>query len=216
MTTTTSHGTKTLRVLEINASGRHAGSVSRRLAGELIDTLEQRYGTATRTTLDLAEGLPLVNDAWIGANFTADDERSAAQKEALAQSDQLVQQLIDADVVVIGTPIYNFGIPASLKAWIDMIARARLTFAYTTSGPVGLLKGKKAFVVVTSGGVPVGSAVDFATPYLRQVLKFIGIDDVEVIAADRLNTDADAALERARLQISATATVEPSRNSLAA
>ncbi|MEQ8205042.1 MAG: NAD(P)H-dependent oxidoreductase [Woeseia sp.] len=214
--TTTSNETQVLRVLEINASGRHAESVSRRLSGELIDTLEQRYGRVQKTSLDVTDGLPLVNEAWIGANFTAAEERSAAHKDALAESDRLVQQLMDTDVVVIGAPIYNFGVPAGLKAWVDMIARARVTFEYTENGPVGLLKNKKAFVVIASGGVAVNSPVDFATPYLRQVLSFIGIDDVEVIAADQLNIDADSALERARLQIARTATVLPSMANLAA
>jgi FMN-dependent NADH-azoreductase len=98
-------------------------------------------------------------------------------------------------------PIYNFGIPAALKAWVDLIARARLTFRYTENGPVGLLKGKKAFLVVASGGVGVDSAVDFATPYMRQALRFVGITDVEVIAADRQSARGDEALSGARDQI---------------
>jgi FMN-dependent NADH-azoreductase len=93
---------------------------------------------------------------------------------------------MDADVLVIGVPVYNFGIPASLKAWVDMIARARLTFRYTESGPVGLLRGKRAVLVVASGGTAVGSEIDFATDYLRHVLGFLGIDDVEIIAANRV------------------------------
>ena len=105
------------------------------------------------------------------------------------------------DVIVIGAPVYNFSIPASLKAWIDMIARARLTFRYTDSGPEGLLKGKKAYVVVATGGVPVGSPVDFATPYLRHALAFVGITDVEVIAADRLNSQREESMDAARARI---------------
>jgi len=92
---------------------------------------------------------------------------------------------VGADVLVIGVPIYNFGIPAALKAWVDMVARARLTFRYTEQGPEGLLRVKRAYLVVASGGTAAGSAVDFATGYLRHVLGFLGIDDVEIIAADR-------------------------------
>ncbi len=116
-------------------------------------------------------------------------------------SDSLVAELKDADVLVIGVPIYNFNVPASLKAWIDMIARARLTFRYTENGPEGLLQGKKAYLVVATGGVPVGSPVDFATPYLKHALGFIGITDVEIIAADRLNSQADEAMDSARARI---------------
>ena len=90
-----------------------------------------------------------------------------------------------ADVWVIATPIYNFGVPASLKAWIDQIARARLTFRYTEQGPQGLLQGKKVYILVATGGTEVGSAIDFATPWLKFVLGFLGITDIEVIAADR-------------------------------
>ena len=114
---------------------------------------------------------------------------------------ELIAELKAADVVVIGAPIYNFGIPAALKAWVDMIARARKTFRYTSEGPEGLLKGKKAYVVIASGGMPVDSDMDFATPYLRQVLGFIGITDVEVIAADALGNGMDKKLDEARAKI---------------
>jgi FMN-dependent NADH-azoreductase len=97
--------------------------------------------------------------------------------------------------------MYNFSIPATLKAWIDMIARARLTFRYTENGPVGLLSGKKAYLIVATGGVPVGSELDFATPYLRHALRFIGITDVEIVVADRLNSEAEESLDKARAQI---------------
>lgn len=190
-----------MRILEISASGRHGGSVSRMLSRELIDALEQREGDVAVVHRDLADGIPFVDEAWIKANFTADEERSAEQKDTLRGSDELVAELHAADVIVIGSPIYNFGIPAALKAWVDMIARARLTFRYTSEGPEGLLKGKKAYVVIASGGVPVDSPVDFATPYLRQALKFVGITDVEVIAADQLNSRAEDSIDAARMRI---------------
>jgi len=190
-----------LRILEVSASGRRGDSVSRALTQDLIDTLEDRNGAAIVTRRDLADGVPLIDEAWIGANFTPSEQRTPAQRDVLARSDALVAELVAADVIVIGAPIYNFGVPAALKAWIDMVARARLTFRYTKDGPVGLLSGKKAYVVVTSGGVPVDSTADFATPYLRHALGFIGIDDVEVIAADRLNNGAGDSIDRARLAI---------------
>jgi FMN-dependent NADH-azoreductase len=143
----------------------------------------------------------LVDESWIGANFTAEEERTAEQRGVLQESDALVAELQAADVIVIGAPIYNFGIPAALKAWVDMIARARLTFRYTANGPEGLLTGKKAYIVIASGGVAVDSAVDFATPYLRQALKFVGITDVDVIAAEQLNSRAEESIDAARVRI---------------
>jgi FMN-dependent NADH-azoreductase len=190
-----------LRILEVAASGRSKDSVSRMLSGDLVDALEARHGNVVLARRDLSDGLPFVDESWIEANFTAPEERNAAQRAALAQSDALVAELEAADVLVIGAPIYNFGVPAALKAWVDMIARARLTFRYTENGPEGLLKGRKAYVVIASGGVPVDSPADFATPYLRQALAFVGISDVEVIAADQLNSRADESIDAARLRI---------------
>jgi FMN-dependent NADH-azoreductase len=193
--------TPRLRILEVAASGRSKGSVSRMLSGDLIDALEARHSNVERARRDLSDGLSFVDESWIEANFTAPEERNSAQRAALAESDALVAEIRAADVLVIGSPIYNFGIPATLKAWVDMIARARLTFRYTDNGPEGLLKGKKAYIVIASGGVPVDSPVDFATPYLRQALAFVGISDVEVIAADQLNSRAEESIDAARLRI---------------
>ena len=135
------------------------------------------------------------------ATNTPAEDRTAAQREKLAFSDTLVDELKAADIVVIGAPIHNFSVPASLKAWIDLVARVRLTFRYTENGPVGLLEGKKAYVLTPSGGVPVGSPVDFATPYLRHALAFIGIDDVEIIGAQGADRGNDQALDDARARI---------------
>ena len=190
-----------MNVLEVSGSGRRGDSVSRMLTGELIDALEAREGELSITRRDLSEGLPLVDERWINANFTPEEERTAEHRATLAESDALVAELQAADVIVIGSPIYNFGVPAALKAWVDMIARARLTFRYTADGPEGLLKGKRAYIVIASGGVPVDSPVDFATPYLRQALGFVGITDIEVIAADQLNKKADDAIDAARMRI---------------
>ena len=198
MTTATNRET---RILEVSASGRRTDSVSRMLSRDLIAALESPHGSIGLTRRDLADGIDLVDEAWIGANFTAEEERTEAQRDRLADSDVLVAELKQADVIVIGTPIYNFGVPASLKAWVDMIARARLTFRYTENGPEGLLQGKKAYVVIASGGVPVDSPVDFATPYIRQALRFVGITDVEIIAADQLNQNEADSIDAARVRI---------------
>jgi FMN-dependent NADH-azoreductase len=180
-----------MHVLEINASARQEGSISRHLVDDLVAALQDRYAGTRITRRDIAAGLPFISEDWVRANF----------RNILALSDELVSELEAANVVVIGAPIYNFSVPATLKAWIDMVARARKTFRYTETGVEGLLKGKKAFVVVPSGGVPVGSAMDFATPYLRHVLGFIGITDVEIIGAQGADRGNDAALDDARARI---------------
>ncbi|MEM9095084.1 MAG: NAD(P)H-dependent oxidoreductase [Pseudomonadota bacterium] len=187
-------------VLRIDASARHAGSVSRDLSDKIIARIED----ADVTIRDLAaSALPQVDAAWIEANFTAESDRSAAQKATLAQSDALVAELKAADIVVIGLPIYNFGVPAALKAWIDLVARAGVTFAYSAEGPKGLLQGKRAIVAVASGGTEAGSEIDFATGYLRHFLGFLGITDVDFVAADRLMIDPEQTLTAAAAQVTA-------------
>ena len=190
-----------MRILEVSASGRRAGSVSRQLSNEIIEALETREGAVELLRRDLGDGVAFVDERWIEANFTPEEDRTGDQRATLSASDALVEELRAADVIVIGTPIYNFGVPAALKAWIDMIARARKTFRYTANGPEGLLKGKKAYVVVASGGVPVDSPVDFATPYLRHALKFVGITDVEFIGARGADRGNQESLDEARARI---------------
>ncbi len=180
------------KILHINSSGRVEGSVTRDISAQLVSQLQQQTGYDTMK-LDLAEGLPFVDEQWIGANFTDPEQRSDRQKAKLALSDSLVSDLQEASHIVIAAPIYNFSVPAVLKAWIDMVARARVTFRYTENGPEGLLKGKKAYLVVASGGVPLESDYDFATPYLKQVMGFLGIDDVTVINTNELGQAANEA-----------------------
>jgi FMN-dependent NADH-azoreductase len=187
------HTDRHLKILRIDASARHAGSTTRQLSDALIDALHDRHGRIDVQTRDLARTPPPLLDAdWIAANFTEPQARTAEQRATLALSDALVAELMAADVVVIGVPVYNFSVPAALKAWIDQVARARLTFRYTEHGPEGLLKGKRAYLAMASGGVAAGSAEDFATGYLRHVLGFLGITAVEIVAADQamLRTEA--------------------------
>ena len=190
-----------LNVLAINSSAKKDGSISRTLTADLLRALEDRHGDVDIVERDLADGLPFIDSAWVEANFTADEDRTDRHRQTLAGSDALVDELKSADVLVIGAPIYNFSIPAVLKAWIDMITRARVTFRYTENGPEGLLAGKKAYVIVPSGGVPVGSPVDFATPYLKQALGFVGITEVEFIGAKGADRGNREALDSARSRI---------------
>jgi len=189
-------------ILRIDASARNTGSTTRQLTDKLVSHLiEQGYG-ANVVQRDLALTPPaLLTEGWVGANFTDDADRNDEQKALLASSDELIAELEAANTIVIGVPVYNFAIPASLKAWVDLIARARRTFRYTEAGPEGLLKDKKAYLVVASGGVPVGSDYDFATGYLRHVLGFVGITDVTIIAADQQMMDGEA-INRATSAIS--------------
>lgn len=181
-----------LKILRIDASARVDGSTTRQLSDELIDALRDRHGRVSVLTRDLARTPPpLLDENWIAANFTDPQTRDTQQRAALAQSDELVAELMAVDVVVIGAPVYNFSVPAALKAWIDQVARARVTFRYTENGPEGLLKGKRAYLVMASGGVAIGSAADFASGYLRQVLGFLGITDVEIVAADQAMLRSD-------------------------
>ena len=190
-----------INLLLVSASARTTDSVSRALAEELLTSLQDPATELTIRRRDLTDVPPLVDEDWIAANFTPAEDRTEAQRERLSTSDRLVEELKAADVLVIATPIYNFGIPAALKAWVDMVARARLTFRYTDQGPKGLLENKRAYLVVTSGGTEVGSDIDFATGYLRHVLGFLGIRDVEIVAADRLAARQTSSLEAARARI---------------
>lgn len=185
--------TQSSNILRVDASARKAGSSSR----ALTDALIARLAPDEIVTRDLTEVLPFVTEDWVGANFTDESERTDAQKAELALSDSLVDELVAADTLVIGTPIYNFAVPAALKAWIDLIARARKTFHYTANGPEGLLTDKKAYVLIASGGTEVGSDIDFASGYLRHILAFVGITDVTVIAADQQMMRGEAALDQA-------------------
>lgn len=184
----------TQTILHIDASARRTKSATRDLSERVVRHLNA--GRIIRR--DLATPLPLLTEDWIAANFTPADQRDVLQRDLLALSDELVSELQRADTIVIGLPIYNFSVPAAFKAWIDLVARAGLTFAYSEDGPKGLLKGKRAILAVASGGTAVGSEIDFATTYARHVLGFIGIHDVEIIAADRMALDPEAALSNAQ------------------
>jgi FMN-dependent NADH-azoreductase len=186
-------------ILHIDASGRGKPSVSRQLSNEIVQKISSDQTNVTYR--DVSQGLSFVDETMIGAYFTHKAERSDEQHQAIALSDTIVGELMDADTVVIGMPIYNFSMPAGFKTWSDLAARVGETFTYTENGPVGLLKGKKAYVAVTSGGTKVGSEIDFLTPWLRHFLGFIGIDDVEIVQAEAINRNGDKAVEEARESI---------------
>ncbi|WP_419740248.1 FMN-dependent NADH-azoreductase [Ruegeria sp.] len=187
----------TKTILHIDASARRTGSATRDLSHRVV----QHLGAERIIRRDLASPLPLLTEDWIAANFTPADQRDAVQRDQLALSDELVNELQRADTIVIGLPIYNFSVPAAFKAWIDLVARAGLTFSYSENGPKGLLEGKRAVLAIASGGTAVGSEIDFATDYAKHVLGFIGITDVDIVAADQLAIDADSSVKNAHKAI---------------
>lgn len=187
-------------ILKIDSSGQYEGSISRKLTAQLAERL-LAAPDAKLVERDVAKGLPVVSETWIGSNFTPKENRSPEQADVLGLSDSLVEELRNADTLIIGMPIYNFSMPGALKNWVDLICRAGETFHYTETGPEGLLTGKRAYVVVASGGVPLGSPVDFASTYLTHVLSFIGITDIKFISATGLMADAEAVIKAAESEI---------------
>ncbi|MGC1259735.1 FMN-dependent NADH-azoreductase [Jannaschia helgolandensis] len=190
-----------MNILRIDSSAKASGSTTQ----ALLDRIEEKVGRAT-TRRDLgAKAVPQIDGTWVSANFTEAQARDDAQKSALSLSDELVSELQDADLILIALPIYNFTVPGALKAWIDLVCRAGVTFKYTETGPVGLLEGKRAIVAVASGGTPVGSEIDFATGYMRHILGFIGITDVSFVSADQQGSKGEAAVNEAQQEIDALA-----------
>jgi FMN-dependent NADH-azoreductase len=189
-------------ILRIDASMRKTDSYSRDLLDKLIKQLNGEKGINVKvTTRDLADGISLINEQWIAANFTAIDERNEDQHKSLIASDTLVDELNKAELIVIGLPIYNFGVPAAFKAWIDQVVRSKLTFQYTDTGPVGLLNNKKAYIIVASGGTKLGTELDFISDYVRHVLGFIGITDITFIDSSSVGLDESKVLAHAHEHI---------------
>lgn len=177
-------------ILYLNSSVRSTGSVSRQLSGEFIEKLKAAHPGANVVTRDLAANpLPHLTEAMVGAYFTPAEQRSEEQKQLIKTSDEVVAELLAADVVVVGAPMYNFSVSSTLKSWIDHVARAGVTFKYTETGPVGLVHGKKFVIFTSRAGVyssGPAQAMDFQETYLRGVLGFLGITDVSFISAEGL------------------------------
>ena len=188
-------------VLRIDCSVRRGESESRAIGDVVVNRLAARHPGLQLVAVDLADGLPHIDADWVDANLTPAEQRSAEQRARLAASDRAVATLMDADAIVLTAPVYTLSVPSPLKAWIDHVCRAGLTFRYTSDGPQGLLHDRPVYLVMASGGVPFGSPVDFASAYLRQVLHFIGIDDVRLIGAERVVADAAGARAAAFAQL---------------
>ncbi|WP_341782556.1 FMN-dependent NADH-azoreductase [Ectopseudomonas mendocina] len=180
------------RVLVIESSARQQGSISRELTQQFIAKWQAAHPADQIQVRDLAaEPVPHLDATLLGGWMTPSEQQSEAEKAALARSNQLTDELLAADVLVLAAPMYNFAIPSTLKAWLDHVLRAGVTFKYTETGPQGLLTGKRAFVLTARGGIYAGSGLDHQEPYLRQALAFIGIHDVQFIHAEGLNMGAE-------------------------
>ena len=187
-------------ILFLKTSPKEEGSISTELGEYLVNQLTS-VSKSTVTKRQLDEEIPFINQQIINGLYVDDSQKTVEQQEALKLSDTIVEDVNNHDTIVISTPIYNFSAPAVLKAWADMVARVNKTFSYTENGPVGLLKDKKAYVVISSGGTKVASEIDFFTPWMKHFLKFIGITDVEFIAADQLMSDDGTKLQNIKNQI---------------
>lgn len=185
-------------LLVLNSSPRR-DSVSRRLTKHFVEEWKTRVPETRIINRDLiAEPLPLLDESWITASYTPEEQQTPEQRKLLQLSDTLIAEIMTADTIVLGVPMHNFSIPTSLKAWFDLIVRKGKTFAYTSSGAQGLVvPDKKVFAIVSSGGSyapdsPMG-AMDFQVPYLQKILGFIGLNDVTFIQADKQGFGPEAA-----------------------
>lgn len=183
-----------MKILQINASARSAGANSTRLADSITARLKAQNPSATIELRDLASNPhPVLDESALGALFTPADQRSAEQSARVALDDALIAQLQSANIIVLGVPMYNFGVPVQLKTWIDAIARAGVTFRYTENGPQGLIHGKKVYVALARGGMHRDTPNDSQVPYLKSVLAFLGMTDIEFIYAEGLAMGAEYA-----------------------
>jgi FMN-dependent NADH-azoreductase len=175
-------------LLQIDSSPMGATSISRKLTAEFARTWEESHPQGKVISRDLTSlAIPIVNGQWVAAAYTPESARSTEQNSTLHLSNSFIADLQEADEYVIGVPMHNFGVPSALKLWIDQVVRAGKTFSYTPDGPIGLLAGKKATLLIATGGnyapgSPL-SDLDFVTPYLRTVFAFMGIKDSTIITA---------------------------------
>ena len=193
------------KTLQIKSSIFSAGGQSGQLTDTFVKNLLAKSPDAEVVVRDFAkDGVPHLDEARFMSFLIKPEERSADQQAVVAYSDALIKELKDADVIVLGLPMYNLGVPSNLKAYFDHLARAGETFKYTETGPVGLVTGKKVHVVATRGGNYKGTPYDTQTDYIKVFLGFIGITDVEFVYAEGLNTGEEpkaTALESARYQL---------------
>jgi FMN-dependent NADH-azoreductase len=183
-----------MKILQVNASARREGANSTRVADRIVERLLASHPGTTLTVRDLAvTPHPVLDEATLGALFTPAAQRTPDQAARVALDDALITEMQMHDTIVLGVPMYNFGVPVQLKAWIDAIARAGVTFRYTANGPEGLLTGKNVYVALARGGLYRDTPNDSQVPYLKSVLGFLGLSDVRFVYAEGLAMGPDAA-----------------------
>ena len=189
-----------MKIYQIDCSARKKGSASRDLAKKLLDKIKKPEDKVIYRDLD--------NEMLFVAGLTEsgmsmpENERTEHHKKMFELSDKLVKELKDSDIIIISTPIYNFGPPATLKAWSDLTARVKSTFKYSPDGKqIGLLENKKVYLVITSGGTRVESKDDYLTPWLKHVLNFFGIKSIHIISADQMSIDYEGSIKKAEEEI---------------
>jgi FMN-dependent NADH-azoreductase len=174
-------------LLQLNASLFSGNGQSSRLSNEFVTAWRDANPDSKVVTRDLAaDPVPHLDGQRFGAFLAKSEERNAQQQAVVDFSDALIEELRNADVIALGLPMYNFGVPSTLKAYFDHIARVGVTFKYTETGPVGLLTGKKVYVFAARGGMYQGTPMDTQTGYVRDFLRFIGLSDVEFVYAEGL------------------------------
>lgn len=174
-------------ILKVVSSFRGDQSASNQVSDAIIENIKAKEGEVTVTVRDVSEGLGHLDSKLFGAFITPETDRSEVQQQAVANSDEMIKEIFDADTIVIGVPMYNFTIPSVLKSWFDHIARTNITFKYTENGAVGLVEGKKVYLAIATGGVyseEANAPFDFTENYLKSILAFIGITDVTTFRAE--------------------------------
>ncbi|WP_027147814.1 FMN-dependent NADH-azoreductase [Methylobacter tundripaludum] len=196
-------------LLQLNSSIFSSGGQSTQLADQFVTAWQANEPDAQVTVRDLAhDAIPHLDAQRVLAFFAQPETRTPEQQAYVAESDALIEEIKQAQIIVIGLPMYNFGIPSTLKAYFDQIARAGVTFRYTENGPEGLLTGKKVYVFAARGGIYAGTPLDSQTNYVRDFLGFLGMDNTEFVYAEGLNmgeTAKEAALAGAKLRLTALA-----------
>jgi FMN-dependent NADH-azoreductase len=182
-----------MKILQVNASVRGPASHSSRLADAIVQRLCDADPRATLAVRDLGrQPHPALDAAALEALSTAPSSRTPEQSARIAQDDALIAEVQAADVIVLGVPMYNFGVPSGLKSWIDAVTRARVTFRYTETGSEGLLAGRKVYVALARGGRYRNTPGDHQVAYLRTILAFLGLTDVDFVYAEGLALGAEA------------------------
>jgi len=192
-----------MKIYQIDSSARKKGSTSRALAKKLLEKIRKPGDEIIYRDLD--DEMLFVAGLTESGMSIPENERTDQHKKMFELSDKLVNELKESDIIIISTPIYNFGPPATLKAWSDLAARVKSTFKYSSDGKqIGLLENKKVYLVITSGGTKIGSKEDYLTPWLKHILIFFGIKNIQIISADQMSIDYEKSIKDAENQIKNT------------